>query len=66
MNNYENLMRWVMNDIRDIPKRDKNKVAKHFDNYIMNATMNLDIHGVVDENNFPSFLNDLKQRIGMN
>lgn len=66
MNNYENLMRWVMNDIRDIPKKDKSKVAKHFDNYIMNAVMHLDIHGVVDTNNFPSFLNDLKQRIGMN
>lgn len=62
---YEDLMRWVMNDLRDLPNDNKKLVSKHFNQYLMNAIMALDIFNVINNNNdFLKFKDDLLERIG--
>lgn len=62
--NYENLMRWVINDIRDLPKDIKRKASKQFNDYLMMTVMHLDINCVINNNDdFIRFKNDLLSRV---
>ncbi|PAV30217.1 hypothetical protein CIL05_07050 [Virgibacillus profundi] len=57
---YEDLMRWVMNDIRDLPKDVKGKARKQFNDYLMMTVMNLDMFCVINnETEFQRFKTDL-------
>lgn len=63
---YENLMRWVINDIGDLAKDEKRLVSKYFNYYLINTVTHLDIHGIIRNNaDFKEFRNDLMGRIGI-
>lgn len=61
---YEDLIRWVMNDIKDLPKDTKRQASKHFNDYLMMTVMNLDINCIINNNDdFLKFKKDLLSRI---
>ena len=63
---YEDLMRWVMNDIRDLPKDIKMKAKNQFTSYLMTTVMNLDINCVINnDDDFNSFKKDLLNRMNL-
>lgn len=63
---YEDLIRWTMNDIRDLPNDIKKLASKQFDNYVMATVMNLDIKCVINNTEeFIQFKNDLMNRISV-
>lgn len=59
---YEDLMLWVMNNLRDMVKSDKKKYSK---TNVMLDLQALDVYCVINNNDeHEAFMNDLESRIG--